>query len=113
MKALDSQKYWEELLERSEDEPVIIFKHSNSCGGSLSAFRELKTLENDEEVDSHIFIVIVQHAREISDDISEKLGLKHESPQVILIRKGKVVYNADHGDIDSKKLLKEYNKFAS
>lgn len=109
MKALNSLKYWEELLNQSEERPIIVFKHSNSCPVSLDAFERVKTLE-EESLEDDMYLLIVQHYREISDKIEEDLNLKHESPQVIVVFKKEPVYSETHEAIDPAKLLREYKK---
>jgi bacillithiol system protein YtxJ len=110
MRELSSQKYWEELLSRSEKEPVIIYKHSSTCSISLAAYNRLKVLEQNQEISDHIYLVVVQNSPEISADIADKLEVKHESPQVLLISNGRAVYHASHQDIESEALLGKYDK---
>ena len=45
--------------------------------------------------------------REISDLVGMKFGVHHESPQVLLIRNGKSIYNASHFWISYEDLKKE------
>jgi bacillithiol system protein YtxJ len=89
----------EELVERSDREPVIVFKHSTSCPVSALAYEEMK------RVDREVNLVEVQNDREISRKIAERTGLKHESPQVILLRRGKAVWDASHWQIKAKAVL--------
>jgi bacillithiol system protein YtxJ len=46
----------------------------------------------------------VQTHRPGSDAASERLGLRHETPQAILLRDGKVVWNASHFRITATQL---------
>jgi bacillithiol system protein YtxJ len=83
----------ENLIARSQTAPIIIFKHSTTCGISSSAYREMQ------HVPDEVNLVEIQSARAVSDEIEQKLGVPHESPQVIVLRGGKAVWNASHFQI--------------
>lgn len=86
----------EEILQISCKRPVVLFKHSNTCSISADVFAEISS------VDSTVWLVVVQDARNISNEIAEKTGIRHESPQVIVIKDGKPIYHASHYDITSQ-----------
>ncbi len=79
-----------ELLERSQQQPVVIFKHSTTCPISSAAYREMEDYEGE------VALVEIQLARELSKEIAQKTGVEHESPQVLVLRNGKVVWDASH-----------------
>jgi len=80
----------DELAQRSNDRPVVIFKHSLTCPISASAYEQMA------EFDGEVALVEVQRARELSREIEQRLGVAHESPQAIVLHLGKVVWNASH-----------------
>jgi bacillithiol system protein YtxJ len=63
------------------------------------AYREMQ------RVDKEVNLVEVQRDREISRQIEQRTGLRHESPQVILLRRGKAVWDASHFDIKASSVL--------
>ncbi len=79
-----------ELLDRSKQQPVVIFKHSTTCPLSSDAYRQM------EEYDGEIALVEVQRARELSREIEDKTGVQHQSPQVLVLRNGHAVWDAAH-----------------
>jgi bacillithiol system protein YtxJ len=81
---------FEELLQRSYEQPVIIFKHSLSCSTSSVAYKEMAGLPGE------VVLVEVQNAPELSQKIEKLTAVRHESPQVIVLRKGKAVWSASH-----------------
>lgn len=87
-----------ELFERSSERPVVLFKHSNSCGISSHV------LEMASDVEADINVVVIQEHRDISDEIAERTGHRHQSPQVFVIKDGKPVYHATHYGIDPKEI---------
>jgi monothiol bacilliredoxin len=83
----------QELLSRSRERPVVIFKHSTTCPISAYAYREMAELEGE------VALVEVQRARDLSREIENRTGIEHESPQVIVLRNGKVVWNGSHWNV--------------
>lgn len=84
---------FEELVERSKDQPVVLFKHSLTCPISAAAYNQMSKFAGE------IALIEVQRARELSSVIEERLGIVHQSPQVIVLRNGQVVWNASHFEI--------------
>jgi len=88
------------LLEASSAEPVVIFKHSNTCGISADLYEQVSSL------DSVINLVTVQIGRGISNEIESRLGIRHASPQAFVIEDGKVIYSASHYAISPTEIQK-------
>ena len=88
--SITNTKSFEELLQRSADGPVVIFKHSNICSVSAGAYEEMSAVK------SPVNIVVVQDARDVSDEIEARTEVEHHSPQVIILHNGKAVWNASH-----------------
>jgi bacillithiol system protein YtxJ len=85
------------LLDQSESHPVLLLKHSYTCGTSAQALDELLShLEERDETNVRFAMVTVQTARAASTDIAARLGVRHETPQALLIRHRKVVWQASH-----------------
>jgi bacillithiol system protein YtxJ len=87
----------EEMFARSNDAPVVLFKHSTTCPISAHAHRQMSRLSR--AVSAEIALVVVQRARAVSNQVAERTGVRHESPQVIVLRGGKPVWSASHYDI--------------
>lgn len=89
-----------EILDASQREPVIIFKYSSECGTSSDLKKIFEKEIADKKLNSPIYIVVVQDHRVLSNKIAEMFDITHESPQIIILNKGKVTYTAHHRDID-------------
>ena len=89
----------EAAIERSRERPVWLFKHSLTCGISARAIREYQRFaaERGEEAD-HLLLEI-QNARPASRAVEEATGVRHESPQALLLVGGRAVWNASHSRI--------------
>ncbi len=87
---INDTKAFEELTSRSKDAPVVIFKHSLTCPISAAAYDEMS------RYDGEVALIEVQQARALSNEIENRLGVAHESPQVIVLRNGQVLWSASH-----------------
>lgn len=83
---------WQVLLEESNEQPFLLFKLSMTCFSSLSAKKELQALETD----LPIYVVVVQMDRKVSNAIEVDLGVKHESPQLLILKDRKGIWQATH-----------------
>lgn len=103
---LSTMEQVDELLEESKTRPVAIFKHSTRCGVSRSV---LKQWEGDYDLKDEqlklYFLDLLQY-RNISNAISERLQVPHESPQLIVVKNGVVVHQDSHHYIQASHLEK-------
>jgi bacillithiol system protein YtxJ len=92
-----------EIIAASGERPIIIFKHSTRCSVSRMA---LKQFENEfdlaHKVDTY-FLDLIAH-RDVSNEIANQFKVVHQSPQLLLIKEGKSVYDVSHSDIDAIEL---------
>ena len=51
-------------------------------------------------------ILEVQSARDVSREFANRTGIRHETPQVIILRDGKAVWNASHFDVRAADVMK-------
>lgn len=89
-----------ELIELSHQQPVLIFKHSTRC--SISRFA-LKNFENEydfAEEDLQPYFLDLLEYRNVSNEIANRFNVMHQSPQILLIKQGKCVYDESHDGIE-------------
>ena len=89
-----SPEVLDSLFKDSHTAPVVLFKHSSSCGISAHILEELRAVE------AEIHVVVVQSHRELSNAIEQRTGHRHQSPQAFVIKDGKAVYHASHYGIN-------------
>jgi bacillithiol system protein YtxJ len=89
-KRITEKSSFDELVERSKERPVVLFKHSLTCPISARAYDEMGAFAGD------VALIEVQRAPELSTEVENRLGVAHESPQVIVLRNGKAIWNASH-----------------
>ena len=94
---LENLSQLEEIKQKSGEKPVLIFKHSTRCSISGMAWDRLKRnwKKEDSEKVTPYFLDLIRH-REISNQIEKEFSVYHESPQVILVKSGKAVYDNSH-----------------
>lgn len=94
----------DEIVEISMKQPVAILKHSTSCGISRMVLRQFEqNFDLKEEQVKLFYLDLLQH-RDISNKIASKFNVPHESPQIIVLKEGRVVYDASHSEISPEKL---------
>jgi bacillithiol system protein YtxJ len=77
---------------------AIIFKHSSACPVSWAAQRQVNAFA-EQQPGAPLFRLTVQKHRPLSNQIAEQTGVRHESPQILVLRRGKVVSHTSHGGI--------------
>ena len=83
-------------LVQSSANPVLIFKHSATCGTSAMAAEEVSDWLDAAEMTAHVYVVDVRRSRPVSLAIAERLNVRHESPQVLLVEDGIVRWHRSH-----------------
>ena len=94
------------LLAESGHRPLLLFKHSYSCGVSLEALDELVDHLNESALDARYAMVTVQTHRDVSNAVAARLGVRHHTPQAILVRDGRAVWSASHFRVNATEIRK-------
>jgi bacillithiol system protein YtxJ len=94
----------DDLLEQSKTDPVLIFKHSTQCSISGEVHREFMDFAAKAPELKAAVILVIENRR-LSEAVAERLGVRHESPQTLLIKDGRVVWHASHWSITSEALV--------
>jgi len=108
LKELVSVDELNEVLEKSKEEPIFILKHSTTCPISSGAYTRFDGFETDIPK----YFLKVRESRPVSNEIESVLDVVHQSPQLIMLKDGKAVWNASHTVITENEInrgLKEQN----
>lgn len=95
--SLTSETDWTDALSHSAEEPVVVFKHSSACSLSARAHEQIRIL--DEIIDLPIYKLVVQKNRSLSNRIEESLGIRHETPQAIILDGRTPAFDTSHFDV--------------
>ena len=94
----------DELFQRSNERPVVLFKHSLTCPISSAAYQEMQRLTRE------VSLIVMQDSPDTSVEVGRRTGVRHESPQVIIIRNGAAVWNASHWSITADAVERAVNE---
>ena len=95
---LDSLEKLTELTSKSFSSPVVLFKHSTRCSISSLALNRLRS--GLTKTDLYILDIITY--RDLSDEITKRFHVIHQSPQLIIVHNGKTIYDESHLGISPK-----------
>ena len=98
MRALETIADLDEAVHSSQTRPILIFKHSATCGISAAALEEIEEVAELAGLEPAIeaFVVSVQFGAAVSAEIAKRFRLRHESPQALIVFKGEVAWHASH-----------------
>lgn len=96
MRTLTSLAELDALL--AETEPAPLFKHSTRCPISAAALEEMEAWGGD-----FVYLDLIAH-RDVSNAIAERLGVRHESPQLIVVKGGRAAGVLNHDEITREAL---------
>lgn len=94
---LTSQEQLNQIDLISQEQPVVIFKHSTRCSISSAA---LDRIERKWDQTKHpevkpFYLDLINH-RDVSNAIADRYSVEHQSPQVLIISNGKSIYDNSH-----------------
>ena len=95
------------IVEKSHEAAQIIFKDSVSCG--ISAFAKSRIVDGYDLIDGKAdfnYLDLLSY-RSVSNFIAEHLGVNHQSPQIIVLKKGAVTYSVTHHAIEADAIAAE------
>ena len=101
---INSTDELDQAIEKSNSQPVAFFKHSLTCPISAGVYNEVSRSDAD------IYLIVVQKGRQLSAALAEKTGVRHESPQAIVLKDEKPIYHASHYDVSMNEIEKLLDK---
>lgn len=100
-KILNSLDQLEDIVKASKTKPVAIYKHSTTCGISGMVLRGLQAQYDIEASQLDFYYLDLKAHRDVSNEVAARFQVWHESPQIILIKNGTVVYHASHSAVNA------------
>jgi len=113
MRTLSTPEELEAALTRSSVVPVVIFKHSPTCGISAQAFESIAEWLSKETPEAEFFVVPVQASRALSLAIAQRFRIRHESPQALVIDHGEVAWHGSHYRATAESIRAALGKLAA
>lgn len=103
----DLKQVWKDSTEKL----VFIFKKSTTCPLSADAFAEFQSFLETKGDDVCAYFVKVRETREVSNEIADLTGVRHHSPQVLLLKDQEVLWNDSHTRITVDHLEEAYKTY--
>lgn len=105
MRHISSLEELTKAFDSSSTKPVMLFKHSTRCSLSATAYSEYKAFVDAADPDAVdlTYLDLLAH-RDVSNAIEERTGIRHASPQAILLVDGAPVWNTSHMDLTKASL---------
>ena len=94
-------------------EPIVIFKHSPTCGVSAQASEDIGEMLEGAAFPLPLYVVSVRAQREVSEAITKRFGIRHESPQVLLVQRGAVLWHASHFRVSAAEIRSAVERFVA
>jgi bacillithiol system protein YtxJ len=101
---LDKMEQFDEIDEISQSKPVVLFKHSTRCSISRMALKQFDAEFNYPEEKIDWYLLDLLNHRDLSNEIASRYNVMHQSPQIVVIRNGKAVFNESHDSISAEDL---------
>lgn len=101
---LDKMEQFDEIDLISQTKPVVIFKHSTRCSISRMALKQFDAEFNYPEEKIDWYLLDLLNHRDLSNEIASRYNVVHQSPQIVVIRNGKAVFNESHDSISAEDL---------
>lgn len=101
---LTDQDQLDTILNGRSEKPIIIFKHSTRCSISSMALSRFEAEWNSDVVDCDLYFLDLITFRNLSNQIAERTGVIHQSPQAIVLVGNEVVYQNSHSGISAKEI---------
>lgn len=109
-KKLSQENQLTEFIELSKSKPIAMFKHSTRCSLSSMVKSRLERAWDINGNDIEIYYLDLIQYRDVSNKIASIFNIEHQSPQLIVLDQGKVLYHASHGEIDAGVLKESIGK---
>ena len=96
---LENNSDIDKIIDQSELNTIVIFKHSTRCGISSSVLIRFEKQTKPLTDQANFYLLNVIQHRNISNEISQQFSIQHESPQLIIIKNREVIAYNSHYDI--------------
>ena len=92
-----------ELARAFEEPRALVYKHSTRCPVSTAAHREVVEFRRRHPAVA-VYVVHVVEQRDLSKAVAERTGVRHESPQAIVLANGTLTWSASHEGVTADAL---------
>jgi len=105
-KEITCSQEFAEILEESCQRKILLFKHSTTCPISARAWREVQDFIRGCSGEVTVAMIKVIESRPVCSQVAVDLGVKHQSPQALLLSNRKVLWHASHQTVTRENIQK-------
>lgn len=105
-KTIESDEALMSLIEVTNEKPVLFFKHSTRCSISTMAKHRFEQEWDNNNSSVELCFIDLLRFRSVSNLLTELSGVQHQSPQVIVLFAGEVLYEGSHSGIQTREIRK-------
>lgn len=98
--SLKTEDQLNNILEKSYETSQLIYKHSSACG--ISSMVKYRLEKNAPPPGIQFYFLDILKFRSLSNQVAAELMVHHESPQVLLIKNARCIYDESHLGITMK-----------
>lgn len=99
--ALTEAEQLDKIENESKEKTIVVFKHSTRCGISKMVLNNFERNYDLKDEDGHkLYFLDLLANREISNKVAERFEVRHESPQLLILKEGIVVEHVSHHSIE-------------
>jgi bacillithiol system protein YtxJ len=100
MREITTSEALDRLLAESAERPIFLYKHSPACPISAAVLHRINEyLDHRPAECPEFYLVNVLQSHQVSTDVALRLGVRHESPQLILVKSGEALWSVSHRSI--------------
>ena len=107
---LVNENEYHQMLEKSFRQPVFLLKHSTRCPYSAVAWKHFQNFARENENVLCRRVLVIEN-RDLAQYIARQSGIPHQSPQILLFKNGKVIWQAYRSKITLKNLVEAYQQW--
>jgi bacillithiol system protein YtxJ len=94
------------LVEALDAALAVIYKHSSRCWICTKAERQVRQFAA-EHPEVLVYQLDAVAGKDLAREVAGRLGVEHQSPQVIVVRKGQASWSGSHFRISTRILERE------
>lgn len=103
---ITTEQQVKDIVEKSNEKTQIIFKDSVTCG--ISAYAKERLVSGNDLLIAKAdfnYLDLLSYLS-VSNFIADELNVIHQSPQIIVLKDGEVVYRVSHHSIQAEEIAK-------
>jgi bacillithiol system protein YtxJ len=98
----DPDQFTNDILDN--DQIHLVFKHSPRCGISKMVLRRFENFDFYQTSEIQFWLLDVLNSRHISNSIAAQFNIRHESPQILVIKNRKLLHHSSHSAIEAEEI---------